>query len=101
MFFFFFQAEDGIRDADVTGVQTCALPIFEGEPVAAGRDRASYVEVTLDAFAGCGADLVPPSVPDDRVAAVVEPVVREVELSPGRSARVLERNAGARERTCL
>src|SRR3989442_9683021 len=24
---FFFQAEDGIRDADVTGVQTCALPI--------------------------------------------------------------------------
>src|SRR3989442_3089501 len=27
MSFFFFQAEDGIRDADVTGVQTCALPI--------------------------------------------------------------------------
>ena len=26
--FFFFQAEDGIRDYDVTGVQTCALPIF-------------------------------------------------------------------------
>ena len=25
---FFFQAEDGIRDRDVTGVQTCALPIF-------------------------------------------------------------------------
>ena len=28
MFFFFFQAEDGIRDDLVTGVQTCALPIF-------------------------------------------------------------------------
>src|SRR5690554_7634057 len=28
-FFFFFQAEDGIRDADVTGVQTCALPICD------------------------------------------------------------------------
>src|SRR5438309_8673086 len=27
-FFFFFQAEDGIRDGTVTGVQTCALPIF-------------------------------------------------------------------------
>src|SRR5439155_10740208 len=27
-FFFFFQAEDGIRDGHVTGVQTCALPIF-------------------------------------------------------------------------
>jgi len=26
-FVFFFQAEDGIRDRDVTGVQTCALPI--------------------------------------------------------------------------
>src|SRR5436305_12206385 len=32
---FFFQAEDGIRDADVTGVQTCALPISEG----CGRDH--------------------------------------------------------------
>src|SRR6266446_8699800 len=28
MFFFFFQAEDGIRDYKVTGVQTCALPIL-------------------------------------------------------------------------
>src|SRR5438034_9492943 len=28
VFFFFFQAEDGIRDHCVTGVQTCALPIF-------------------------------------------------------------------------
>src|SRR5437016_11816423 len=27
-FFFFFQAEDGIRDWSVTGVQTCALPIY-------------------------------------------------------------------------
>src|SRR6266850_2649185 len=30
-FFFFFQAEDGIRDYKVTGVQTCALPILAGE----------------------------------------------------------------------
>src|SRR2546422_10885277 len=29
-FFFFFQAEDGIRDVAVTGVQTCALPISQG-----------------------------------------------------------------------
>src|SRR6266436_7177784 len=28
LIFFFFQAEDGIRDVAVTGVQTCALPIF-------------------------------------------------------------------------
>src|SRR6266581_7852814 len=31
-FFFFFQAEDGIRDGRVTGVQTCALPISAGPP---------------------------------------------------------------------
>src|SRR5258708_11016041 len=30
--FFFFQAEDGIRDDLVTGVQTCALPICKGTP---------------------------------------------------------------------
>src|SRR2546430_12227855 len=33
LFFFFFQAEDGIRDLTVTGVQTCALPIFLGGTV--------------------------------------------------------------------
>src|SRR5699024_5923269 len=31
--FFFFQAEDGIRDRNVTGVQTCALPICTGLPL--------------------------------------------------------------------
>src|SRR2546429_9475787 len=37
MFFFFFQAEDGIRDVAVTGVQTCALPISGGVAVVVGR----------------------------------------------------------------
>src|SRR5207302_8101553 len=32
-FFFFFQAEDGIRDFHVTGVQTCALPIYSPLPI--------------------------------------------------------------------
>src|SRR5438034_11355654 len=32
LFFFFFQAEDGIRDHCVTGVQTCALPILRSRP---------------------------------------------------------------------
>src|SRR2546422_3869905 len=32
MFFFFFKAEDGIRDVAVTGVQTCALPISSPPP---------------------------------------------------------------------
>src|SRR5205823_7758033 len=37
-FFFFFQAEDGIRDKLVTGVQTCALPI-SAEKLCAQEDR--------------------------------------------------------------
>src|SRR6266487_5681015 len=36
-FFFFFQAEDGIRDGRVTGVQTCALPILTSARPSAGR----------------------------------------------------------------
>src|SRR5256886_6339367 len=51
LLFFFFQAEDGIRDLTVTGVQTCALPISEasgaegrgarGERRAGGAARGS------------------------------------------------------------
>src|SRR5207249_11255558 len=37
--FFFFQAEDGIRDRNVTGVQTCALPI-SGDEVRADKERS-------------------------------------------------------------
>src|ERR1039457_2707674 len=36
LFFFFFQAEDGIRDYKVTGVQTCALPISRHPPARFG-----------------------------------------------------------------
>src|SRR6266478_7178350 len=43
-FFFFFQAEDGIRDLTVTGVQTCALPILrlladKDDPLLRGAPR--------------------------------------------------------------
>src|SRR5579862_1889065 len=38
--FFFFQAEDGIRDGTVTGVQTCALPI-SGNSAPVSADRAA------------------------------------------------------------
>src|SRR3712207_4249403 len=41
-FFFFFQAEDGIRDIGVTGVQTCALPISDGHHL---DGRTLYFEV--------------------------------------------------------
>src|SRR5208337_5459159 len=42
-FFFFFQAEDGIRDTSVTGVQTCALPIY-GTPASSRCLRARREE---------------------------------------------------------
>src|SRR5260370_28278915 len=45
--FFFFQAEDGIRDSSVTGVQTCALPIF----AAAARALADSFDRKSDEFA--------------------------------------------------
>src|SRR2546430_8694250 len=42
LFFFFFQAEDGIRDLTVTGVQTCALPIWRnGAAGGAASSRSS------------------------------------------------------------
>src|SRR5256886_9264193 len=39
LIFFFFQAEDGIRDLTVTGVQTCALPISVRHPVVAQENQ--------------------------------------------------------------
>src|SRR3712207_8277810 len=36
---FFFQEEDGIQDIGVTGVQTCALPIYDGRRAVADADR--------------------------------------------------------------
>src|SRR6266852_7079713 len=46
-FFFFFQAEDGIRDATVTGVQTCALPIcLRGEVGLQSNPGEGVVDLT-------------------------------------------------------
>src|SRR5215210_8301422 len=48
-FFFFFQAEDGIRDTSVTGVQTCALPIYN--PI--GTVHAGFAATLLDSAMAC------------------------------------------------
>src|SRR6266566_4933323 len=50
LFFFFFQAEDGIRDYKVTGVQTCALPILppgsrDGEVIDAIKPLADEIVI--------------------------------------------------------
>src|SRR3989442_4765670 len=50
----FFQAEDGIRDADVTGVQTCALPI--SAIANAERPRAAATRDWRRRRSGAGAD---------------------------------------------
>src|SRR2546425_7633293 len=49
-FFFFFQAEDGIRDKLVTGVQTCALPILETLGVILYQDQVLQVCQALAGF---------------------------------------------------
>src|SRR5688572_10432932 len=83
-FFFFFQAEDGIRDLTVTGVQTCALPIlvlhFHGGGFIAGSldthdSIARYLARHADAIViGVGYRLSPehrfPAAVDDAYAAV-------------------------------
>src|SRR5688500_19671024 len=49
--FFFFQAEDGIRDYKVTGVQTCALPISKFEVRYLDADPAherAYNRITIE-----------------------------------------------------
>src|SRR5256884_683778 len=51
--FFFFQAEDGIRDVAVTGVQTCALPIF-GSPGGGPRARSGSASYRPRPRAWCG-----------------------------------------------
>src|SRR5207245_3723933 len=54
--FFFFQAEDGIRDATVTGVQTCALPISRSRTrlIRTSRPRSTVsLKVSESARSGC------------------------------------------------
>src|SRR3989449_9566112 len=46
--FFFFQAEDGIRDVAVTGVQTCALPIYRTDVVELAEATAVSKALVLE-----------------------------------------------------
>src|SRR5438094_6134032 len=60
IFFFFFQAEDGIRDRTVTGVQTCALPIYK--PQVPGVPVGTIVSVSNNAGALTQTAIVRPAV---------------------------------------
>src|SRR5256884_9238321 len=57
--FFFFQAEDGIRDVAVTGVQTCALPILRNGPVISVTVAAGRLEIRI-------AEAIALTAPDER-----------------------------------
>src|SRR5256886_8102737 len=71
--FFFFQAEDGIRDLTVTGVQTCALPISVGErtidDVAVASDPADISRAPKDIFVANVEDVFRGRVNADQIAA--------------------------------
>src|SRR2546426_6010887 len=54
VFFFFFQAEDGIRDYKVTGVQTCALPIYVIETGTNHDDNRGFWRFQHTALLGPG-----------------------------------------------
>src|SRR5207249_6886694 len=70
---FFFQAEDGIRDRNVTGVQTCALPIFL-LPDPSAHDSAEVVAgVPREEFA---ASVVGPGPPGSPLAKTSAAAVR-------------------------
>src|SRR5699024_11237348 len=47
LFDFFFQAEDGIRDRNVTGVQTCALPVYGGAIYSSGTSDTGAVDLRV------------------------------------------------------
>src|SRR3712207_8755037 len=89
-FFFFFQAEDGIRDIGVTGVQTCALPIYPDtrwhDFRTAGYDIYTSLEVDLQRTAEQAiADNVPFSDPNIDIGSVA--VTRSEERRVGKECR--------------
>src|SRR2546430_12479221 len=60
---FFFQAEDGIRDLTVTGVQTCALPIYHPAPQALVRLPHALVPLQRGARRASSSALVSGALP--------------------------------------
>src|SRR5207244_7047119 len=70
--FFFFQAEDGIRDDLVTGVQTCALPISQSRPA------------TVPCWAPATAPTPPTSPPSTSTARSVERMKGRIRVPPSR-----------------
>src|SRR2546429_9311619 len=92
--FFFFQAEDGIRDVAVTGVQTCALPIWRR-----AREVEPHVRAVLTRRAGrlCGREggVRPERAPQSGQAHPDPGALRGVRPDAGASGRPAPRRAAA------
>src|SRR5256885_12842501 len=74
---FFFQAEDGIRDYKVTGVQTCALPISDAVKVGgAGAHRGVRGGDRVRAGRSNAAERLAPGLPFDLERGLVRTVIR-------------------------
>src|SRR6266513_3810636 len=87
--FFFFQAEDGIRDRNVTGVQTCALPIYAVDDHQTANARF---------LADRGAALLLPQreLTAERLAALIRSLDRPKLLEMAKQARALGKPDAAR-----
>src|SRR5256885_7882860 len=72
---FFFQAEDGIRDYKVTGVQTCALPIYPAGQIAQPQSQARRLQVGRRRATQEGVELAQPAI----LPAVVTEVFPRIE----------------------
>src|SRR6266511_4614295 len=98
-FFFFFQAEDGIRDFHVTGVQTCALPIFAaaevGDDVYAEDPTVNALQAEVAALFGHEAALFTPTGSMANQIAVQLVVGRAEELLCDADAHVVTYEIGA------
>src|SRR5699024_11261139 len=91
-----FQAEDGIRDRNVTGVQTCALPISsaKNEFLAKGFAEASLREICKNAGVTTGALYKRFSGKEALFEALISPTLQAVETLVSQTERSEERRVG-------
>src|SRR5256885_8546498 len=94
MFVFFFQAEDGIRDYKVTGVQTCALPISapaKKTKTASGLSEAISERLAWNSVVGKGTGIsltmVPPPLVKPSRKADIDSWPRSEERRVGKECR--------------